>query len=285
MPALPSSLIEPVWVGFAALLPARPAFAPAHPLGCHRRRVPDRVVLEHVLEALVHGSGYERIATAACSDRTIRRRPKGWARRGVAAELHAPCLAAFDTVVGLRLGDISADGAITQAPCGGEKAGPSPVDRRKGGLKRSGAAEATGVPLGVVSAGANRTGSPLLAPRLDQARAHLGALPAAVTVHLDAGYDSGVTRALLDTLGVRGEIARQGVPAPVQAGKRWAIARLHAWMNNFGKLRRCTDRDGAVVDFYLYLYLAAALVTVRQLIRRARALYRWDGRPTARRLK
>jgi hypothetical protein len=56
-------------------------------------------------------------------------------------------------------------------------------------------------------------------------------------------------------------------------------------MNNVGKLRRCTDRDGAVVDFYLYLYLAAALVVVRQLIQRARTLYRWDVRPTTRRLK
>ncbi len=28
--------------------------------GCHRRRVPDRVVFDHVLAALTHGSGYER---------------------------------------------------------------------------------------------------------------------------------------------------------------------------------------------------------------------------------
>jgi hypothetical protein len=26
------------------------------------------VVFEHVIDALVHGSGYERIATATCSD-------------------------------------------------------------------------------------------------------------------------------------------------------------------------------------------------------------------------
>jgi hypothetical protein len=54
-------------------------------------------------------------------------------------------------------------------------------------------------------------------------------------------------------------------------------------MNGDGKIRRCTDRDGAVVDFCLYL--AAAFVTVRALIRRARTLYRWDTRPTTRRLK
>jgi hypothetical protein len=35
-------------------------------------------------------------------------------------------------------------------------------------------------------------------------------------------------------------------------------------------------------DFYLYL--AAALVTLRMLIRRATRRYRWDGRPTTRRL-
>jgi hypothetical protein len=54
-------------------------------------------------------------------------------------------------------------------------------------------------------------------------------------------------------------------------------------MNGYGKLRRCTDRDGRIVDFYLYL--AAAFVTVRALIREARSRYRWDTRPTTRRLK
>jgi hypothetical protein len=44
-----------------------------------------------------------------------------------------------------------------------------------------------------------------------------------------------------------------------------------------------TDRDATIVDFYLYL--AAALVTVRQLIQRARTRYRWDTRPTTKRLK
>jgi hypothetical protein len=40
---------------------------------------PDRVVFEHVVAALVHGSGYERIATSGCSVRTIRR-PKSITR-------------------------------------------------------------------------------------------------------------------------------------------------------------------------------------------------------------
>jgi len=40
------------------------------------------------------------------------------------------------------------------------------VDRGKGGLKRSVATDDAGVPLGVVSAGANRHDSPLLGPTL-----------------------------------------------------------------------------------------------------------------------
>ena len=54
-------------------------------------------------------------------------------------------------------------------------------------------------------------------------------------------------------------------------------------MNGYGKLRRWTERNAAIVD--LYLYLAAALVTIRQLIQRARQHYRWDSRPTTKRLK
>ncbi|GAA2579934.1 hypothetical protein GCM10010399_07110 [Dactylosporangium fulvum] len=54
-------------------------------------------------------------------------------------------------------------------------------------------------------------------------------------------------------------------------------------MNGYGKLRRCTDRDSTIVDFFLYL--TAAFVTVRALIREARIRYRWSTRPTTYRLK
>jgi transposase len=284
VPAIPSSLLEPIWVEFyAAIGEDPPEFDPTHPLGCHRRRIPSRIVFEHMIDALVHGSGYERIATAQCSDRTIRRRLKKWAKAGVAQHVHAIALAAYDLIIGLELEDLSVDGCITKAPCGGDKAGPSPVDRRKGGLKRSVATEAGGIPLGIVSASANRHDSPLLAPTLAAAQTQVGPLPEHVTSHLDAGYDSGVTRDLLAELGFDGEVSRKGVPAPIQVGKRWVVERTHAWMNGFGKLRRCTDKNGEIVDFWLYL--TAAFVTVRQLIQRARNRYRWDTRPSVRRLK
>jgi hypothetical protein len=65
-------------------------------------------------------------------------------------------------------------------------------------------------------------------------------------------------------LGFEGEISRKGVPAPIQVGKRWVVERTHSWMNGYAKLRRCPDKNSDIVDFFLYL--AAALVTVRQLI-------------------
>lgn len=76
-----------------------------------------------------------------------------------------------------------------------------------------------------------------------------------------------VIRQLLAELGLNGEIARKGVPSPVRIGGRWVVERTNSWMTGYGKLRRMTDKNGHVVD--LYLYLAAALVTVRQLIQRA----------------
>jgi hypothetical protein len=35
--------------------------------------------------------------------------------------------------------------------------------------------------------------------------------------------------------------------------------------DGYGKLRRCTERNAKIVD--IYLYVAAALVTIRELIR------------------
>ncbi|WP_405531113.1 IS5 family transposase [Streptomyces canus] len=280
MPVLPSCLLEPLWDQFAALLPEH---VDTHPLGCHNPRIPVRIVFERVIAALVHGSGYERIADRQCSDRTIRRCVKYWSQLGMAERVHGLALQAYDRMIGLQLHELSVDGCITKAPCGGERAGRSPVDRGKQGLRRSVAAEARGVPIGLVSAGANRHDSPLLVPTLEAAKKQVGVFPEQVDVNLDRGYDSDKTRAAIEELGFTGEIARKGVPAPIQAGKRWVVERSHAWMNGFGKLRRCTEKRQCVVDFSLYL--SAAIVTLRMLIRRATPLYRWDGRSTTKRLE
>jgi len=284
MPVLPASLFEPLWVHFAALLPGHSRVVPTHPLGCHRERIADRLVFEHVIAALVHGSGYERIATPGCSDRTIRRRLREWATLGLAEQVHHLALDAYERMIGLDLEDLAVDGCITKAPAGGEVAGRSPVDRGKQGLKRSVLTEGAGIPLSVFPAGASRHDAPLLPATLagwDEVAALTDAEPG--IIHLDQGYAGSPTRALLDELGLDRAIAWKGVPAPRQAGSRWTVERTHSWMNGYGKLRRCTEKRRVIVEFYLFL--AAALVVLRQLIQKARLRYRWPTRPTTRRLK
>lgn len=285
MPLVPASLIEPLWVECAALIGSdeRPKYDPGHPLGCHRHRVDDRLVFDCLVAALVHGSGYERVAVPGCSDRTIRRRLVEWAERGITKDLLRTALAGYDRILGLDLEDLSVDGCITKSPCGGEVSGRSPVDRGKQGTKRSVVTDAFGIPLFVVSAPANAHDSPLLAPTLAGVPDAVGPLPHGACVHLDAGYDSTKTRDLLDLLGYQHRIASKGIPSPIQVGKRWVVERTHAWMNGFGKLRRSTDKRRIIVEFFLFL--AAAITVTRRLINTAKTRYRWDTRPTTRRLK
>jgi transposase len=280
VPALPSWLVEPLWVQFEALLPNRPVYDPAHPLGCHRRRIGDRIVFDKLLQVLRFGCPYEGVADTTCSATTIRNRRDEWIAAGVFAELRQLALDAYDRVVGLILGDIAVDGCITKAPGGGELAGPSPVDRRKQGMKRSLLVDGYGIPLGRVLAPANRNDSPLLAPTLDKLD-DLGPLPGDITVHLDAGYDSGKTRALLTERDLTGQIAHKGEKAPVQATGRWHIERTNAWHNAFGRLARCYERRESVVE--AFFDLADTIITVRSLIRRAWTTHRWDTRPQRRR--
>jgi transposase len=273
VPALPSSILEPLWVQVSALLPARQVH---HPLGCHRPRIPDRVVFDKLIQILVFGCGYRRIADATCSATTLRRRRDEWISADVAEQLRRAVLAAYDRLFGLELEQLAVDGCITKAPCGGQVAGPSPVDRRKQGLKRSGATDAGGIPLAAVPAPANRRDDGLLAATMD-AVGLLGPLPQRPAVHLDAGYDWQPCRQVLSQRGMAGEIATRGKPAPVQASGRWPVERTHAWANQYGKLRWCTERRRLVVEFWLAL-VSAAIVCGR-LVRHARTCYRWDGPP------
>lgn len=279
MPALPSWLAQPLWDQFAALLPDRETYVSTHPLGCHRRRIPDRIVFDKLLQVLRFGCSYQGIADSTCSATTLRDRRDEWIRLGLFAQLKQIALDAYDRIVGLLLDDIAVDGCITKAPGGGEVAGPSPVDRRKQGMKRSLLVEGYGIPLGRVLAGANRHDSPLLPPTLDLLD-DLGPLPEQITVHLDSGYDSGKTRDALAERGLHGEIARKGEKAPIQATQRWHVERTNAWHNSFNRLQRCYERREVVVE--AFFDLADAIITVRSLIRRAWTTHRWDTRPTRR---
>ena len=157
-----------------------------------------------------------------------------------------------DKIVGLGLEDLCVDGCIVKAPCGGQAAGPSPVDRGKQGTKRSVMVEGHGIPVGVQVAPANRHDSPLLAPTLECLGRFGFDLPEHIIVHLDAGHDSRRTRELLEVLGCDARISPRGTP--LQAGRRWVIE--------------------------AFIALANTIITIRNLIHHAWTTHRWDQRPT-----
>ena len=104
---------------------------------------------------------------------------------------------------------MAVDCSITKAPCGGQKAGRSPVDRGKQGIKRSAVVDGHGIPLGAVAAPANRHDSPLFEQTLETLEV-LEPLPEQMSVHLDRGYDSDLTRERLKERGLIGVISEKG---------------------------------------------------------------------------
>jgi hypothetical protein len=278
VPALEPYIIEPIFEQFEALLPERRTTN--HPLGCHKPRIPDRVVFGKLVEVLVFGCAYWRIADESCSESTLRRRRDEWIEAGLMEKLRRISLEAYDRLIGLELANLAVDGCITKAPCGGEKAGRSPVDRGKGGVKRSTVVDARGIPLGTIIAPANRHDSPLLDATLDAALEPLGELPDRARVHLDRAYDSQTTRRKLAARCLVGEVSEKGKPAPLKAGNRWVVERTNSWHNAHKKLVWCTERRGRVIDFWVAF--SDVVIIVRRLIREGWSRYRWESRPSRR---
>jgi transposase len=267
--ALHPRVIDAVWQAVEGLLPP---VVDDHPLGCHRPRIHDRVCFTGILYRLVLGCSW---ATAArlvnVSATTLRRRRDEWVAAGVFDALCAQALAGYDRLIGLDLTEVSIDGSLHKAPCGGEGTGANPTDRAKLGWKWSVATDRDGIPIGWAIDGANRHDIPLLEPTLDAIEAR-GLLIDVDTLHLDRGYDADTVRTLLAGSGVTDAvIARKrkrgdAPPAtqPLRLGLRWAVERTNSWLSNFGQLRRNTDRFTA--HRLAQLALATTLIITVKLI-------------------
>ena len=70
---------------------------------------------------------------------------------------------------------------------------------------------------------------------------------------------------------------------PVQVGKRRVVERTNFWMDDFDRLRRCTQCRQPCVQ--AYRALATAIVTLRALLRAAWYRFRWDHRPRSPRFR
>ena len=195
MPAVPSSLLEPVWVEFCALIGG---------IG--------RSLIRVTRWAATAGGS----PTGSCSSTWS----PHWCTARVRAHRHAGMFGPHDPTPGEVWAEHghrpagACPGAARLRPddrpgagrCGGGRVHHQGALRRgKRGALAGGPAQGRpetlgghrghGIPLGIVSAGANRHDSPLLAPTLQAAEQQLGGAAArGAHLHLDRGYDSGPTR-------------------------------------------------------------------------------------------
>ena len=146
---------DALWAVLAPLLPVQ---VNTHRFGGGRPRVPDRRCADAIFYVLRTGCQWEALNQTGVVCQIHRPRSvSGLGRSGTSfLKLWQGGVAQFDELQGIDWAWLSMDGAMTKAPLGGEKTGPNPTDRAKGGVKRSLLTEGHGVPIGLAVEGANR---------------------------------------------------------------------------------------------------------------------------------
>src|SRR5512136_166642 len=100
-----------LWERVVVLLPARPA----HPLGCHNPRVPDRDALDAILLVLRTGMQWNALnATGICSSSSAHRRFLEWTEAVVFEEFWKRGLLKYDQLKGIDWSWLAMDGAMTK---------------------------------------------------------------------------------------------------------------------------------------------------------------------------
>lgn len=111
---------DALWAEIEPLLPPRKP----HPLGCHNPRVDDRDAMDAIFFRLRTGCQWNALsATGICSSSSAHRRFQEWCAAGVFLELWRRGLTEYDELKGIDWSWLSADGAMTKAPLGGENHG------------------------------------------------------------------------------------------------------------------------------------------------------------------
>jgi putative transposase len=124
---------DALWARIEPLLPVREK--KAHPLGCHRQRIPDRKVLNSIFYLVRTGGQWKSLdaldATRFCKGSTAHSRFQEWMEDGFFARLWEASLLDYDELKGLDFEWMALDGALTKAPLGGEKKRPQSLRPRQ----------------------------------------------------------------------------------------------------------------------------------------------------------
>jgi transposase len=245
-PLLPDGL----WERIRPLLPEPKRRRRRHP---GRRPIDDRKALTGILFVLKTGIDWEDLPQEmGCgSGMTCWRRLRDWTRAGVWARLHELLLAELEYAGRIDWSRAVIDSSHVRARGGGERTGPSPVDRRKAGSKHFVVTDGGGVPLAATVTAGN-------VPDVKGLEAAVDAVPPVRgkpgrpkrrprELYADRGFDSDPHRAALRRRGIRPRIARRGEPHGSGLGVfRWVGERTLSWLHGFGRLRVRKDRSGAI---------------------------------------
>ena len=239
-----------------------PVQAPPGPQG-GRPEIRHDVVVRVIWFVLTVGCRWKDVPREmGCSGETARTRLKLWQEAGLWQRVHHRILEELKRRGRLQLETTMVDSAQVRAFGGGDRSGPSPVDRRKPGTKYTVLVDAHGTPLAMQSAAANVSDHrqilstvvryPLIGGTPGRPRNH------PTKLYADAGYDSNATRELLMVMGIEPIIRRRNTPHGSHLGKvRWVVERTISWIKGLRRMRIRYDRHPIIIDAWNQLALAA----------------------------
>ena len=225
-----------------------------------RKPIEDRKALTGILFVLKTGIPWEDLPQEmGCgSGMTCWRRLRDWHQAGVWEALHELLLAELNGADQIDWSRAAVDSRSLRALGGGQKTGPSPVDRRKEGSKHHLIVDGRGTPLAATVTAANGPDVKQLEPLVDAVppvrgkRGRPRRRPK--RLYADRAYDSEPHRRRLRRRGIRPLIARRGTAHGSGLGRfRWVVERTLSWLPRKRKLRVRTERRADIHEALLSL--------------------------------
>lgn len=175
----------------------------------------------------------------------------------------------YNQKIGLDLNKKVGDCSHVKSPLGINEVGPSPVDRRKHGTKRSIITDGNGIMLGCALGPGNRNDTQLLEATLESIPTQYRS-PGNHQLWLDAIYDTEPVKTMCFAHNLRPRISphsrrKRAEPVrPVPKGVRWVVERTHSWMNRF---RRVFVRYDKSTESYMAFAKLAVISTIFKRLR------------------